>query len=360
MNTIAEQKKRLEWLDAMRGFTMLLVVAHHIMSFTFRIHSTTPYPEQTVMLIFRMPLFFFVSGFLAYSARTEWNARTLGQNLLKKTRIQLLPTLVFLMLFEAIIRKDFGASFMKALSLPLKDGFWFTWALLLMFFAYYPFAYIEAKLKKWLPGMPSWLPICMLWVIGFGMYLTHSFPKTFDYTTTWCKYTSIGQPIKFFVFFVTGNICRRYWTKAEHLFDSKWLFPLAMTAAIISCTDLTHWHVMQDNWKVFPRVFSVFSLLIIVISFFRHNAETLSKQTVVGRVMQYVGTRTLDIYLLHFFFLPNWPKLGKWIQETRPGALVDIVITFAMAGLVIAISLFASAVLRTSPVLRKYLFGQKQ
>ncbi len=57
----AVKKPRLEWLDALRGFTMILVVANHVSQMGFeqqwKLSSSLPF-----LLLFRMPLFFFVSG----------------------------------------------------------------------------------------------------------------------------------------------------------------------------------------------------------------------------------------------------------------------------------------------------------
>ena len=63
-------KERLEWLDAMRGFTMILVVAYHVAQFGF--DQTVKHSSSlSFLMLFRMPLFFFVSGFLAYKASAE-------------------------------------------------------------------------------------------------------------------------------------------------------------------------------------------------------------------------------------------------------------------------------------------------
>ena len=71
------KKPRLEWLDALRGFTMILVVAYHVAEMGFgeswRHSSSMPF-----LVLFRMPLFFFVSGFLAYRASQVWNLSNLG------------------------------------------------------------------------------------------------------------------------------------------------------------------------------------------------------------------------------------------------------------------------------------------
>ena len=88
------KKPRLEWLDALRGFTMILVVAYHVAEMGFgeswRHSSSMPF-----LVLFRMPLFFFVSGFLAYRASQVWNLSNLGSLLWKKIKVQTIPTVVF-------------------------------------------------------------------------------------------------------------------------------------------------------------------------------------------------------------------------------------------------------------------------
>ena len=80
-------KQRLEWLDAMRGFTMILVVAYHVAQSGFmeseKISASLPF-----LVLFRMPLFFFVSGFLAYGFG---HPKTLLLSLGRKSRYRYFP-----------------------------------------------------------------------------------------------------------------------------------------------------------------------------------------------------------------------------------------------------------------------------
>ena len=70
------KKERIQYIDAMRGFTMLLVVFAHIETFSFDYASTGNITFLGEMFqLFRMPLFFFVSGFIAYKAQVDWNIR---------------------------------------------------------------------------------------------------------------------------------------------------------------------------------------------------------------------------------------------------------------------------------------------
>ena len=63
----AAHHQRLEWLDALRGFTMLMVVTNHVYGLGFDT-NTKHSMFMSLCLLFRMPLFFFISGFLAYKA----------------------------------------------------------------------------------------------------------------------------------------------------------------------------------------------------------------------------------------------------------------------------------------------------
>ena len=100
------KRPRLEWLDALRGFTMIMVVANHVavMGFGEEWNRSSAIP---FLVLFRMPLFFFVSGFLAYKATQVWNLRNLGSLVSKKLRVQIIPTIVFFFLTIAIFHKDF-------------------------------------------------------------------------------------------------------------------------------------------------------------------------------------------------------------------------------------------------------------
>lgn len=170
------KKQRLEWLDALRGFTMIMVVANHVCNFAFVLPNKAS-PSMQFFVLFRMPLFFFVSGYLAYRASQIWNLHTLGQQLLKKFHVQTIPTIVFFLLGAAILGDNFSATIMNWLSQVAKGGYWFTIVLLYMFIVYYLFCYIEARLRRLFPKMPLWLPIALLFLISLACYETCYQPK---------------------------------------------------------------------------------------------------------------------------------------------------------------------------------------
>jgi len=90
--SIQQPTKRIEYIDALRGLTMILVVFSHVELSCMGI--TTPTYLNEVLMSFRMPLFFFISGYIAYKESLAWDWgmwRTMSR---KKLVVQLVPTLI--------------------------------------------------------------------------------------------------------------------------------------------------------------------------------------------------------------------------------------------------------------------------
>ena len=364
-NMLPVKKPRLEWLDALRGFTMIMVVANHVLGLGFGMSGKVSASMQ-FLVMFRMPLFFFVSGFLAYKSGLLWNGKTLGTLLSKKVRVQTIPTIVFFLFGAAVLgTTDFETTVMDWLSQPLKGGYWFTIVLLYMFVVYYLFCFLEAWLQKVLPKMPQWIPMAVLFVVSLCVYETCYQPKYFDWAFGWRKapnefmnYSSLSQLFMYFPFFLYGNIVRRYWEQAQQVMDSKWFYPVIVVLVIFAALDSLKWHTLRLEWAIIPLTLARFILLTLVFMYFRHYHQYFTQRTVVGKSLQYIGRRTLDIYLIHYLFLPNLPTLGSFFSQYRHNFAIDTTLSFFLALIVIGFSIITSNILRVSPFFKKWLFGR--
>ena len=357
--TQAPKKVRLEWLDALRGFTMILVVANHVGAEAFEIPRGVSTSLQFLVL-FRMPLFFFVSGFLAYKASQVWNLATFGQLVGKKLRVQIIPTVVFFLLSAMILSKDMWATIPEWLHIPTKGGFWFTLVLLYMFLIYYVFAYIESKLK-----VKSWIPITLLFIVSLVCYETCYLPKYFSWAFGWRGHpndfmndTSLIQVFQYFPFFIYGNIVHRYWEQAQKVMDSNWFYPIIVVVVIFAAMDTLKWHTLRMAWAIIPLTLARFILLTMVVMYFRNYQQYFTKFSVIGASLQYIGRRTLDIYLIHYLFLPDLPTIGAFFDKYRHNFVLDTLSTVVIALLVIGFCIITSNILRVSPFFRKWLFGR--
>lgn len=352
------QSGRMEWLDAMRGFTMILVVAYHVAQFGFEESEKTS-ASLPFLVLFRMPLFFFVSGFLAYKSRWVWTMSSYGSLVWKKVKVQVLPALVFLCVYLVLRgRLPFAEGFVHCMQSPTKGGYWFTWVLLQMFALYYTVAAVASRWGK----RTEDFSIAVLWLATLFAYLSLYMPQTFGkwYKTDFMMYSSIYETLKFLHFFLLGNIVHRHWHRTQRLFDTRYFFPLIAVIAFLSCADIFKWHYLNGQWTNLPKTLAMYSLLALVIMFFRHYQQSFTTARPTGRVLQYIGTRTLDIYLLHFILLPRLPLIGSWLDAHQPNFVVDIVLAVAVAAIVIAFCLLISNVLRVSPLFSQYLFGRKR
>lgn len=348
----------MEWLDALRGFTMIMVVANHVAQIGFEEqwkHSSS----LQFLLLFRMPLFFFISGFLAYKASQVWDLRNLGSLVLKKMRVQLIPTICFFLLATAILKPSFWPGLEESFHSPTKGGYWFTLVLLYMLLTYYLFSYAESKLP-----FKSCIPVVLLFIVSLGFFETCYLPRYFSWAlgykgpqNEFLNYTSLVEMMRYFPFFLFGNIVHRYWQQAQRLMDSKWFLPVVTLLAVVCTIEVLKWHTLRLAWASLPHTLAMFLLLSMVFMFFRYYHDFF-EQTRFGSVLQFIGRRTLDIYLLHYFFLPKLPMVGEFFKVNRSNFILETTASFSLAFLVIGFCIVTSQLLRVSPFLKKYLFGR--
>ena len=111
-------------------------------------------------------------------------------------------------------------------------------------------------------------------------------------------------------------------------------------------------------WAIIPLTLARFTLLTIVFMYFRHYSQYFTQMTVVGASLQYIGRRTLDIYLIHFLFMPNLPTIGTFFNQYRHNFAIDTTLSVLIALLVIGFCIITSNILRISPFFKKWLFGR--
>ncbi len=215
METIAP-KKRIEYIDALRGFTMLLVVFSHVELFGLGIKSENSV-INSLFIQFRMPLFFFISGFLAYNAKKIWDGRTALAATKKKLLVQIVPTLVLGLLYTYLVSAQNIFGFLGD---PAKLGYWFTISLLEMFLLYYGINYIvhktvsDSRKKIFTVGILALIAIALYPVYPLCSRFSESAKNIMD---LFCA----GNTFHYFQFFIFGNIAAAYLPSLNKLLDSK-------------------------------------------------------------------------------------------------------------------------------------------
>lgn len=329
---------RIEFIDAMRGFTMILVVLQHVATFTWNVFGYVP-SIHDYFVQFRMPMFFFISGFVLFKHGVTWDFKQVVKFFRKKIPVQLIAPFLFFLLFVFTT----GDNLIDSMCNTYKRGYWFTFVL----FEYYVF-YAATRFiirKPW--------AIIVLILLGLLFYLPiydhlpiPEYAKGFLSIKKW----------KLFIFFVLGTIVREHYVQVETLLDSKWMLPICILFYFLvnGFRSAIPGNLLLDIAIPFSLSFTG---LVIIFSFFRKNQVSFVKEKVLGRSLQYIGRRTLDIYLIHFFLLPRLSGITIFIDHPMP--IIEAAASLIVALIVIGGCLLISNVLRLSPVLAHWLFGAK-
>ena len=322
----------------MRGLTMLLVVYDHLSLLfignpTLRCEIYDYWIFNNLFREFRMPLFFFVSGFVLYKASRIWNFPEIKSFFKKKLPVQLLFPFVCMCCCLWVTGMH---TFDEAIFKSDKGGYWFTFVLLEYYAMYIILELIPLK-GKWKDIMMVAAGCC---VVLFALGFRHIIPVDIA--------TLLSIPHwKFFIYLVLGVLAHKHFPKFERIMDND-IVIIACIAMMLVVNILNHGQLILG----LPGV-------LLVFAFFRHYQATFTEEHALGRVMQYVGRHTLDIYLLHWFFMPG-EGLAAYRQYFCGSAMLQLVCTLICSAVVIAMTLVISNVLRLSPFIAHYCFGAKK
>jgi len=342
---------RIRYIDALRGFTMLLVVFGHVMMISFGIGGYNTV-IGSFFLTFRMPIFFFISGYIAYKCVNQWNMKLFIQLVKKKAFVQIIPATIFFILFRLCFM---GGSVLDVLKgIPDKGflGYWFTFVLFEMFCVYYT-ALLIGKYTRSIT-VDTILIVCSL--VGI-LWLNVSSRGGVIYKVLCFENFAI-----YLQFFTFGILCRKYNKQFISLVNND-IFRSVIIGGFVICFYFYYdFDLKESNRLLFALnhdiVVRYLGLLTLFI-FFWKKSEYFNKDTALTRCMLFVGRRTLDIYLLHFFFLPKLLFLTPYIESTSM-MLVQLLFSLIIAAFVVGVCLLVSEVIRCSNTLAYICFGVKK
>ncbi|MBO6296001.1 MAG: acyltransferase [Prevotella sp.] len=341
--------QRIGYIDAIRGLTMLLVVYCHVEYYSYNI-SFVHTIFGMLFVHFRMPMFFFISGFIVYkSVDIDWQRYL--KVMRKKAVVQIIPTLFFFHLFYvACQNKPIGMFIDNG-----PSGYWFTIALFYMFFLYFTSALLTRRCKPYAQDI-ALVIIAIAGAVAYGIGVRQG-DRTLGIHPLLC----FDKVANYFEFFVAGVLCRKYWHKFEQIIShdaTKTILLLGFTACSIIA-----WRYHLDkksllvmlNYEYLVRYLGLF----LVFSVFYHYRNFFDSDNKIACAMRYTGRHTLDIYLLHYFLLPKMPTLRGWAFKNDM-LILELTATLLLSAVIIAFCLLISRIIRHSDFLGHYLLGAKR
>ena len=335
--------KRIEYIDAMRGFTMILVVLAHVATFCMGLEGVPQY--HPYLRIFRMPLFFFISGFVLYKDGVIWNLQHIGKFLKKKFMVHIIPTAIFFTIAVYISQ----ASFIEKMTASSKAGYWYTYTLFIYFVFYSIIRFVFRNKEDY-----------AILVFATFFYIINRSTLYDAIPLSDCVKNTLGiEKWYYFCFFLIGTLVKKHFGVVQKILDKD--VSLMVCALLFFLLNIFSDFVPNNGIIGIVSSFcNRMSGILIVFAFFRKNQSWFTQEKRIGRSLQYIGRRTLDIYLLHFFFLPKQMSQIVTVFRDFPMPVIEFVWSLVVALIIIAFCLIISNVLRLSPTLAHLLFGVKK
>ena len=327
---------RIFYLDALKCFAILLVIEGHVRTLGMHI-KTGDILSGLMFYTFDLPIFFFISGYLAYKSQLCFSEA--WKNIRKKFVMLLIPAVVVCAAYHLLNHED--------LLYPLYHGFgkyWFTIALFECFLIYYSLLVIikSEKLRLYLIIALSLLGLVLL-----------------------SKYSVFGPPIldlnhlcKYYWFFAFGLIAKEYSRSYNRMINNETVKGIAISAFFLI--------LFSIDYQLYPKPILYFLRDIvlrvlgtgIMVSLFYTYACKMEQKRKVGKIIIEIGQKSLPIYLLQYFFIPDFSAFPEWIGGLDTFTIHIIAVIYTIFITVACLCIIY--LLELSSILRKYVLGQKR
>ena len=292
--------------------------------------------SRLMLYSFNMPIFFFVSGYLAY--KDNMSVKKIGNKLWQKFLFLVIPA-VIVRLFSDLLHGDNPLNVLH----NGYGGYWFTITLFECFLIYY---FVAMAIKRVGVQMVI-LAVFALLCIGLLSIYGKFGPALLD----------INRLTKYFQYFVFGLLAMRYKNIYERTMHNEWLKAMCVLGffALLFTINRPIWpasafHVLRD---IILRYLGTF----VVVSFFVCNKHFFDADTRINRIISVIGKKSLAIYLLQYFFIPSFLSWSDVL--TRLDGFTIHIISIAYTIVITAICLLFVSMLSNSNVVRRLVLGQK-
>lgn len=326
--------KRINYIDRMKGFAILVVVLAHVFLFSFDMKDSLVF---RFCASFEMPLFMFVSGFVAYISNDYRGA--IYKKLMKRVVSYVCPAFAVsyaLALYGFLVLGNHEIDIVGT----LIGGLWYLKSLAI-------FVCLQAVLVRCKKLCLEMLVI----VIAEGMFLVGWKTSPFLH-----ELFCLEHCFFFYPFFMMGYYSRRY-NLVDSLKSRNWVFTISLIGFVCLLNANIEIHALRFLSERIVR--PTFAILAITYLFAIRENEDSKFESWLNRI----GTKTLDIYIYHGVLIQGVYSCFdmKWVKDSE--VLMANPVFYLVVALLVTLFLTYSSMaigilVRKSSCLKKVVYGK--
>ena len=330
-------KNRIAYLDALKCLGILMVIKGHVKFMGMGINDTYENPSSLMMYSFNMPIFFFVSGLLAFNGNDLGKLGTICK-LKDKFLFLVLPALCFAAYFKLYDQERVLDLFTKGFGM-----YWFTFTLFEIF-VLYCIAVAFSRSKLMLLTILS-----ILSIVGVG-YL--SFFSKYE-----IAFLDFNHLAKYFQYFSLGVAARMYATIYDRIMRSEALRLISIGAFFVILTLLFYDFLPSIAYRFLRDIVLRWLGTFVVVAWFYSNKERFDLDTRLNKWISKIGKNSLAIYMLQYFFLPNLQTSNELISNMDVFSIHIFSLVYSI--IITLVCLLFIDVLSTSKYIKRFALGKK-
>lgn len=349
-------KVRLHHFDMLKGIAIFMVVMGHVLTMCIRDIDNAVLFKLVEKI--HMPIFFFISGYFIY--KTVENGKLVIPDILSRIKQLLIPFFVVSTLWiyyfpNSGLQSPFTSTWEGLYFNVGKNGYWFTlclFELILLYSAIIPVLnHAKSLLAKTIIIICVWLGI---WGITACVV-----PESYG--------ALLGLPmiVEFFPIFMAGALAR----SVKDAFEGMTKNSKCITVSLIAGSFLMYYvcwswkFCLPDECVIVTKQLLYICVVIIAIAVVRPWSEGAfspenPKGTMMSRLWEFLGTKSLAIYLLHYFFLFPMPIFREPLLSMNLNFIPTLIVAAVVASVIIAVTLGLEHIICKSKLLALCFTGK--
>lgn len=328
---------RIQYIDRLKGFAILLVVMGHFYLFPLNAHANISLFPRFIGS-FHMQLFMFVSGFLGVICCND--VKALFSKATKRILSYVIPMYIigWILAFYCYTILEGKPSLTGSICETAYWGSWYWYLKNLVLFTLLmlPINYLKSKIQ----------------VVSFFCLLFFLFLFGWKFSGVLNSLFCLEHATCYFPFYALGYFVRKF-DLSKRIFDNKYITSGALILyLLLMFIDISE--VLFAN-----IVMRYLRPIMAIVPIFHFFSMTEKENNYSYKMFNYLGVNTLYVYLFHYFFiLPiNLSFVWEWAYKTNNVFFVHL-LAFVLCLLISYLSVWLGKLLEKSFVLNILLFAK--